>query len=265
MTGTCEQQVSTPKATEDDDYADVVALVEDLRAASPDSPEFVSLREHIVRRCLPLADHVAARYRNRGQEMEDLVQVARVGLVNAVNRFDPSRGSPFVAFAVPTIIGEVRRYFRDRTWMMSVPRRIKDLHSEAASAMSELTHTLGRAPTAKEIGSYLGVGDEEVRDALMAYEARSLHSLDKPAAFYDDAPPLGESMGEEDPRFEAVTDREALRPLLGALPPREKTILMLRFFEGRTQSDIAGELGISQMHVSRLLQSTLTKLREQLA
>ncbi len=215
-------------------------------------------------RCLPLADHIAYRYSNRGQDIDDLIQVARLGLVNAVNRFDPQFGSSFTAFAVPTIMGELRRYFRDRTWAMSLPRRMKDLHTETARAIPELTQALGRAPTASEVADWLGISRDEVQDGLVAHDARTLRSLDQPAAHYDNAPTFADTIGVEDDRLQAVTDREALRPLLAELPDRERTILLLRFFESQTQTQIAEHIGISQMHVSRLLQSTLAKLRTQL-
>lgn len=247
-----------------DDYADVPEMFLTLRAADGESADFAAQRDAIVNRCLPLADHIAYRYANRGQDLDDLIQVARLGLLKAVDRFDPRFGSSFTAFAVPTIMGEVRRHFRDRTWAMSVPRRMKELHTETAHAIPALAQVLGRAPTVTELARWLDTSREDVLDGLIADDARTVRSLDQPVGHHDGARTPADTVGAEDDRLQAVTDREALRPLLAELPEREKTILAMRFFESQTQSQIAERLGISQMHVSRLLHATLVKLRHQL-
>jgi len=227
------------------------------------SIEYQRQRDVIVERCLPLADHIAHRFGNRGEPLEDLFQVARVGLINAVNRFDADKGVQFVAFAVPTIMGEVRRYFRDHGWSVKVPRRLKELSLQLKKAHEELSHQLGRAPTATEIANHLGIDREEVVQAQIASSAYSTCSSDAPVAGDDaDRRSVSDSFGTLDANLEKVVDIETLRPLLEALPERELTVLQLRFFENMTQSQIAERLGISQMHVSRLLARCLNKLRE---
>lgn len=239
----------------DDEYADVPDMFRSLRAAAEDSSGFTAQHEQIVTRCLPLADNIAHRYSNRGQDLDDLIQVARLGLLQAVNRFDPQFGSSFTAYAVPTIIGEVRRYFRDRTWPMSVPRRMKDHHTEIAKAIPEMMQHLGRAPSVTELAGFLGVDRDAVIEGIIASDARSLRSLDQPLG-HDTTTTAADTVGCEDERLQAVTDRESVRPLVAGLPERERAILLMRFFEGQTQSQIAQRLGLSQMHVSRLLTKT---------
>lgn len=246
----------------DDEYADVVDMVRALHRMPAASPEFTALRERIVTRCLPLADHIAKRYANRAQEFDDLIQVARVGLLHAVNRFDPEYNSCFTAFAVPTIMGEVRRYFRDRTWAMSVPRWAKDLHVEIAHAAPLLTQILGHPPTAADISGWLGVSRQEVVDSLVAEESRAPRSLDEHLDADGEGQTVADQIGAEDRGFDLVTERETLKPLLALLPDRERTILTMRFFGSMTQSEIAQRVGLSQMQVSRVLQSTLQHLRE---
>jgi len=247
------------------EYADVHEKFRELAVLDPESAEFERSREAIVRRCLPLADHIARRFGGRGEPHEDLVQVARVGLVNAVKRFDVETGSDFVSFAVPTIMGEVRRHFRDNSWSVKVPRRLKDLHLRLTSATAELSQKLGRAPTASELAAELGMDREEVVEGLVAGSGYNTMSIDRSGnSADDDAPALLDTLGDVDSRLDRIEDREALRPLLAALPEREQKVLMLRFFESMTQTQIAERMGISQMHVSRILANTLSLLREQL-
>ena len=245
------------------EYADVTDMFRRLTTLAEESIEYRRQRDMIVERCLPLADHIACRFRNRGEPVEDLVQVARVGLINAVNRFDADKGAGFVAFAVPTIIGEVRRYFRDHGWSVRVPRRLKELSSQLKRARDELSQRLGRAPTATEIASHLGIDREDVVQAQIASSAYSTLSSDAPV-FGDDGDrrSVSDSFGTFDANLEKVVDIETVRPLLEALPEREQTVLRLRFFENMSQTQIAERLGISQMHVSRLLARSLTKVRE---
>ena len=224
-------------------------------------------RERIITRGLGLADRIAGHYRNRGEDADDLIQVARVGLVKAVNRFDPAKGSPFVAYAVPTMMGEVRRYFRDHGWSMHVPRALKDRHGIVLRATTELTQQLGRAPTAGQLAEHLGISYQDVVDSMLAAQVYRVRSLDVPPVDGDghSAPRLlSDTVGELDVEFERITDRETIRPLLAALSPRERTVLHLRFFESMTQSQIAERIGVSQMHVSRILDKTLRNLRKQL-
>lgn len=256
-------EVSTPKHT--DEYHDVVDMFVVLKSLPPDSHEFTRQRERIVTRCLELADHVARHYDRRGENLEDLTQVARIGLMNAVNRFDPEKSSSFLGFAVPTMMGEVRRHFRDHGWSMHVPRRIRDRHGQIAKATAQLTHDLGRAPTATELSELLDLDREEVVESLVAAASYNVHSIDAPIAGGDGTPRmLADTIGDVDVEFDHITDREAVRPLLAALPERERTILYLRFFASMTQSQIADRVGVSQMHVSRILERTLSRLRDQL-
>jgi RNA polymerase sigma-B factor len=227
--------------------------------------EYQRQRDVIIERCLPLADHIARRFSNRGEPLEDLVQVARMGLIQAVNRFDTANGADFLAFAVPTMMGEVRRHFRDHGWSVKVPRRMKELGPQLNRARDEMSQRLGRAPTASEIAGYLGLDYEEVVQAQIAASAYSTLSSDAPgpaAAGDDEGLSISSSFGDLDANLDKVLDVETVRPLVAALPERQQTVLLLRFFENMTQTQIAERLGISQMHVSRLLARSLATLRE---
>ncbi|WP_280833641.1 RNA polymerase sigma factor SigF [Mycolicibacterium frederiksbergense] len=228
------------------------------------APAYADQRERIVSRCLPLADHIARRFEGRGEAREDLVQVARVGLVNAVNRFDVNAGSDFVSFAVPTIMGEVRRHFRDNSWSVKVPRRLKELHLRLGTATSELSQRLGRAPTASELAQELDIDRGEVVEGLIAGSSYNTLSIDSGGGGDEEAPAIVDLLGDVDTALERIEDRETLRPLLAALPERERTVMVLRFFESQTQTQIAERVGVSQMHVSRLLAKSLARLRDQL-
>lgn len=240
-------------------------MFRELRKSEPDSPDFRKQRDRIVERCLPLADHIARRFDGRGEARDDLVQVARVGLVNAVIRYDVDTGSDFVSFAVPTIMGEVRRHFRDNSWSVKVPRRLKELHLRLGAATSELSQRLGRAPTASELAAELDMDRAEVVEGLIAGSSYNTLSIDSGGGGSDeDAPAIMDTLGDVDLSLDQIENREALRPLLAALPERERTVLLLRFFESLTQTQIAERVGISQMHVSRLLAKSLARLRDQL-
>ncbi len=239
-------------------------MFRELRNLSDGSPDWVEQRDRIIERCLPLADHIARRFAGRGESRDDLVQVARIGLVNAVKRFDVELGSDFPSFAVPTIMGEVRRHFRDNSWSVKVPRRMKELHLRITAATGEMSQRLGRAPTASELAAELGVDRDEVLDGLMAGSSYNTSSIDGTVGGGEETLALVETLGDVDPALEHVEYREALRPLLADLPERERTVLVLRFFESMTQSQIGEKLGISQMHVSRLLAKTLAQLRDRL-
>ena len=234
-------------------------MFRELAKLEPESPQFQRHRDRIVERCLPLADHIARRFDGRGEPRDDLVQVARVGLVNAVIRFDVETGSDFVSFAVPTIMGEVRRHFRDNSWSVKVPRRLKELHLRLGAATSELSQRLGRAPPPTELAAELDMDREEVVEGLIAGSSYNTLSIDSGGGGSDeDALTIVDTLGDVDLSLDQIENREALRPLLAALPERERTVLLLRFFESLTQTQIAERVGISQMHVSRLLAKSLT-------
>lgn len=247
------------------EYADVPDMFRELATLEADSSDFQRHRDVIVQRCLPLADHIARRFEGRGEPRDDLVQVARVGLVNAVVRFDVETGSDFVSFAVPTIMGEVRRHFRDNSWSVKVPRRLKELHLRLGTATAELSQRLGRAPTASELAEELGMDREEVVEGLVAGSSYNTLSIDSASGSdEDDARAIADTLGDVDASLDRIEDQESLRPLLEALPERERMVLILRFFESMTQTQIAERIGISQMHVSRLLAKSLARLRDQL-
>nr|WP_067678036.1 SigB/SigF/SigG family RNA polymerase sigma factor [Nocardia miyunensis] len=244
-------------------YDDVAILFERLAAADEGSAQRGELRSQLISRCIPLADHIARKFSGRGEPFDDLTQVARVGLVHAVDRFDVSRGSNFLSFAVPTIMGEVRRYFRDNTWAMRVPRRVKETHLRIGSAIDALSQSLGRSPTAKEIAAELDIDPDEVTQAVIAGNAYQPSSIDAVSVGRDTEASLLDTLGEEESQFDRVEEYVAIRPLLAGLPERERRILTMRFFESMTQTQIAQRMGISQMHVSRILAKTLARLREQ--
>ena len=228
------------------------------------SSTFIRQRDAIVERCLPLADHIARRFDGRGEPRDDLVQVARVGLVNAVIRFDVDAGSDFVSFAVPTIMGEVRRHFRDNSWSVKVPRRLKELHLRLGAATAEMSQRLGRAPTPSELAAELEMDRDEVVEGLIAGSSYNTLSIDGAGGGTEEAPAIADTLGDVDLNLDQIENRESLRPLLASLPERERQVLLLRFFESMTQTQIAERVGISQMHVSRLLAKSLTRLRDQL-
>ena len=234
-----------------------------LGTLDPESRAYARQREAIVARCLPLADHIARRFRGRGELHEDLVQVARIGLMNAINRYDVEANPAFLGFAVPTMMGEVRRHFRDLGWSVKVPRRLKELHVQLNKARPELAHRLGREPTPSELAEHLGIDREAVVEGIVAGQGYSASSTDKAMRADDDSVSVGELLGDEDTGFEKVLQVETLRPLLAALPDRQRAVLTLRFFEDMSQSQIAERVGVSQMHVSRLLAKALATLRKQ--
>jgi RNA polymerase sigma-B factor len=234
-------------------------------AAQPSGPERQALRQELVQAWLPMAERIAGRFRNRGESMEDLRQVAALGLVKAVDRYDPGRGSAFVSFAVPTITGEVKRHFRDHMWVLHVPRRVQDLRNRVRAAHQDLAQTTsGHAPTVAEVAKKAGMSEEEAVTGLEALESFSALSLDAglPGSDDGDGYTLSDSLGSSDPALGIVVDREAVKPRLRQLPERERKILYMRFFRDMTQSSIAEDLGISQMHVSRLISRCCTKVRE---
>jgi RNA polymerase sigma-B factor len=237
------------------------ALFAQLAAAST-SEERQPVRDALVEQHLPLVEHLARRFRNRGEAYDDLVQVATIGLIKSVDRFDLGRGVEFSTYATPTIVGEIKRHFRDKGWAVRVPRRLQELRLSLTAATAELSQKNGRAPTVAELAQNLGITDEEVLEGLESANAYSTLSLDAGDQGDDDSIAVVDTLGVEDESLEGVEYRESLKPMLEKLPPREKKILLLRFFKSMTQSEIAAEVGISQMHVSRLLARTLAQLRE---
>ncbi|WP_037623619.1 SigB/SigF/SigG family RNA polymerase sigma factor [Streptomyces aureus] len=229
-----------------------------------EGPERDAVRAELVAAWLPMARRIASRFRNRGEAAEDLNQVAAVGLIKAIDRFDPARGA-FESYAVPTITGEVKRHFRDRMWAVRVPRRVQELRNQVRTARRELTERPGTPePSTSEIAAHTGLTDEQVTEGLGALESFSTLSLDATAG--DDAAAvrsLGDTLGQVDPSYDVVVDREAAKLALRALPERERAVLYMRFFEDMTQSRIADRLGVSQMHVSRLISRSCARVRRE--
>jgi RNA polymerase sigma-B factor len=221
------------------------------------------IRDQIIHNCLPLARREAARYRHSGEPMDDLIQVATLGLIQAVDRFQPGRGVPFRHFATPTISGELKRHFRDKGWSVRVSRRVQELHQAVNRAEPALAQQLRRSPTVADLAHHLRITEADVRAGLQgaaAYRARSLNYR----VGADDLTELGDLLGEDDRDLEAVADVEALRASFRLLPPRLQHVLALRFVENLTQVQIAEQIGVSQMHVSRLIARALATLRRML-
>jgi RNA polymerase sigma-B factor len=223
------------------------------------------LRERLVNQYIGLVEFLARRFRNRGEPLEDLVQVGTIGLLKAIERFDLDREVEFSTYATPTIVGELKRHFRDKGWAVRVPRRLQELHLELTKIVSTLGQELGRSPTVAEIAKAAGTSEENVLEGLEIAQAYNFTSLDAPIDS-DDAgsTSFADQLGSEDDQLLNLEYRAALAPEMAKLPERERRILYLRFFRGMTQSEIADKLGISQMHVSRLLNRTLMRLREAL-
>ena len=221
-------------------------------------------REELVRRFMPLARRLARRYAGGAEPVDDLIQVASLGLVKAIDRFDPSRGTTFSTFAVPTILGELKRHFRDRGWSIRVPRDTQERILRVEKALGELPTRLGRTPTVKDVARWLEIDEEQVLDAMNASRGHHAGSLDRPVSSeVEDGATMVDRIGGEDPNFDAVEYGVAIGPVLAQTPERERLILHLRFVEDLTQSEIAERVGLSQMHVSRLLRGMLDRLREE--
>ena len=223
-----------------------------------------SVREDVIERFLPLARQLARRYARGNEPLDDLFQVASVGLLKAIDRYDPARGFAFSTFAVPTIVGELKRYFRDTGWAVHVPRPIQDRIVQINRAMTTLAKDLGRSPTTAEIAAVLGCSVEDVVEAIEAAGAYDAVSLETPRNSEDGSGNGGsyaETVGAEDRGYEMVEYAAAIAPAMNAMPPRDRLILRLRFEDDLTQSEIAARLGISQMHVSRIIRRSLARLR----
>jgi RNA polymerase sigma-B factor len=264
-----------PVTSEDDAATEVAGGVEATRRRSAElflvlhdesGPEErrTAARDDLVHLHMPLVEHCARRFRNRGEPLEDLVQVGTIGLIKSVDRFDAGRGVEFSTYATPTIIGEIKRYFRDKGWAIRVPRRLQELRMQIGAATAELTQTLGRSPTPRELAEAVGCTVEEIVEGIESSNAYSTLSLDASDDNDDGAATMLDAIGMDDAGLAHVEIRESIKPLLDQLAPREKKILLLRFFKNMTQSQIAEEIGVSQMHVSRLLNRTLEQLRTSL-
>ena len=241
--------------------ADAVEAILAARAALPQADERRDvLREHAVRTCLPLAERLAARYRRQHEGADELTQIAVVGLLKAVDRFDPSRGTGFLGFAFPTILGEIRRYFRDQTWGVHVPRHLQELRLAMNQAAGAMAQSLGREPTAAELADRLEEPVEDVRESMVAAQGYVPASLSQPVGD-GGALVLGDLIGVLDEDLDRIDYHESLGPMVAALPEMERQALAYRFFGNMTQAQIAGILGVSQVHVSRLLSRALARLR----
>lgn len=228
---------------------------EELFARLPDP----AARDELAAIYQPLAEYLARRFYGRGEPLEDLIQVANIGLLKAIDRFDPERGVKFSTYATATVVGELKRHFRDKGWALRVPRRLQEAGMSVGRAVTDLYQDLGRAPTVGEIAERTGLTDEDVLEAMETAHAYTASSLDAPTD--EEGATQADRLGEEEEAFDLLEGWTSVAPAIRQLPPRERTILYLRFFRGLTQTQIAHELGISQMHVSRLLSRTLEHLR----
>ncbi|MFG2602531.1 SigB/SigF/SigG family RNA polymerase sigma factor [Streptomyces sp. NPDC048514] len=260
--GTPATTSAEPPRRSHDDAPDTVELFSRL-AELEDGTERDAVRDELVTAWLPMAHRIAGRFRDRGESVEDLRQVAALGLVKAIDRFDPARGA-FESYAVPTITGEVKRHFRDRMWALRVPRRVQELRNRVRVARRELTQNPGSPePTVAAVAAHTGLSEEEVSAGLEALESFSTLSLDAELSTDDDGYSLADTLGASDTSYDVVVDREAAKEGLRRLPERERAILYMRFFEDMTQSRIADRLGISQMHVSRLISRSCARVRDE--
>ncbi|MFP1624428.1 SigB/SigF/SigG family RNA polymerase sigma factor [Streptomyces sp. 5K101] len=238
------------------------ALLRRLAELDEGSAEYAYVRNTLVELNLSLVKFAAARFGNRAEPMEDIIQVGTIGLIKAINRFDVRREVEFASFALPTVVGEIKRYFRDASWSVRVPRRLQELRIELAKALDVLEQRLGRTPTTAELAEHLHVSEEEVLEGERASNGYTAQSLDTAVNDEDASTGVSRRLGVEDPAFDIVDCLEALKPLIATLDERDRLILSLRFREELTQAEIGERLGISQMHVSRLLARILATLRD---
>ncbi|MEQ3554299.1 SigB/SigF/SigG family RNA polymerase sigma factor [Pseudonocardia nematodicida] len=249
-------------------YDDLIPHLERLATIPYDAPERPALRDHVITEFRPLVRNLSRRFAPAGRGVEDVEQAGMLGLVKAVDRYDPgsATGGP-LGYLVPSIRGEMKRYLRDHSWSVRVPRDLKELAVRVQRSADTLGQELGRPPRPSELARELGVGVDEIVDALAALDSHSARSLDAPVGDGEsgDEAPLGERIGDDDPRLDVAAHRSEMHAMIGELPERERTILMMRFYGDRTQSSIAAEMGISQMHVSRILTRTLSRLRERMS
>lgn len=255
-----DQPMSPAKRRGADTRALTQLLFGQLKELVPGTPEHARVRAALIEANLPLVRYAAARFRSRNEPMEDVVQVGTIGLINAIDRFDPERGVQFPTFAMPTVVGEIKRYFRDNVRTVHVPRRLHELWVQVNSATEDLTTAFGRSPSTAEIAERLRISEDEVLSCIEA--GRSYHATSLEAAQEGDGMPgLLDRLGYEDPALDGVEHRDLVRHLLVQLPEREQRILLLRYYSNLTQSQISAELGVSQMHVSRLLARSFQRLR----
>ncbi|WP_194828181.1 SigB/SigF/SigG family RNA polymerase sigma factor [Nocardia sp. XZ_19_231] len=255
------------KTTDRITYEHAEPLFVHLSLTDPRSPEHDALRDRIIEVCLPLAEHIARKYANRGEIFDDLLQTARLGMVMAVDRYDVTTGSPFLGFAVPTIMGEVRRHFRDHIWPLHVPRREKELQGKVRAATEQMSRRLQRSPTAHELATELEVPVTDIARTLVAANAFQTRSLDTPARDNDGDPSMtvADTFGADDPAYRLAEDTITVAPLLAQLPPEDRQLLIWRFYDTLSQGEIAERLGVSQMSVSRKLTKLLGNLRAEAA
>lgn len=247
-----------------DDASAADLLLTQMADLAADDPRRDRLRNDVICACLPLARRLARRFRDRGEDPDDLTQVATLGLIKAVDRFDPTRGSRFVHYAVPTIVGELKRHFRDKGWSMRVSRRMQEMYLDVTRTIPTLSQQLGRSPSITDIATHLGATEEDVLAGMHCGTAYTTRSLNAPVRCEDGDTELAELVGDTDLRIENIADVHAVRQLVTELPKREQHILSLRFAAGLNQSQIAERVGVSQMHVSRLLNRSLGILRERM-
>jgi RNA polymerase sigma-B factor len=265
-TGSTSEAAPGPQREEatsgDLEYQHLQPLLATYATTEPHDPTRERLREQLVTGYLPVTRSLARRYAGRGEPLDDLEQVGCIGLMRAIERFDPDRGYHFLAFAVPTITGEIRRHFRDRTWAMRVPRRLKELQGLINTVVAELSAQRGRAPRPSEIAAHLQISTEEVAEALHAAHAYRPNSLDGSRPGAPEGVSVADTVGAPDPRLELFTDTHSLASALAELPERERSIVIMRFYQDMTQTQIAERIGLSQMHISRILAATLSSLRK---
>jgi RNA polymerase sigma-B factor len=235
-------------------------LLRALTALPPGHPARPALRERVIEAWLPLARRLASRYSGRGEPVDDLAQTAAVGLIKAVDRFDPARGTAFLGFVIPTVVGEIKRHFRDRAWSVRVPRRLQELRLAITAANTELVQVLKRSPTVADVATYLAITEDAVLEGLDAVRAYTAISLSAPVG--REAPQeLGDTLCSDEHGYDLVDARALLEPAMAVLDDRDRRILTLRFYGNLTQAEIAERVGISQMHVSRLIRRSLCRLR----
>ena len=235
-----------------------LVLFDALHDAASSDAQRSAARDALVEMHLPLVRHLARRYAERGEPMEDVIQAGTIGLIQAVDRFEPDRGLAFSTYAVPTVVGAIRRHFRDATWSMKVPRRVQELRGKIDAAHDSLTQDLGRSPTVAEIAERASVDAQDVLDSLELSRVREMTQID---AVAPDGAPLADRLGDLDASLAGVDDAETVKKLLASLPDQERLVVTMRFFDGMSQSEIANEVGVSQMQISRLLSRSLAKLR----
>ena len=253
--------MTTEEQREEEEDSSATAESEEIERLFISLPD-PAAREELARLFQPLAEYLARRFFGRGEPLEDLVQVANLGLLKAIDRFDLSRGVKFSTYATATVVGELKRHFRDKGWALRVPRRLQESGMKVGRTVTEMYQDLGRAPTVAEIAERTGLSEDEVLEAMETAHAYTTASLDAPTD--EEGATSLDRLGEEEQAFELLEGWTMVAPAIRELPARERNILYLRFFRGLTQTQIADELGISQMHVSRLLSRTLRELRRKI-